>query len=220
MVKKLATNVFARLDKAKQRKVLEAAVREFSENGYNNASMNKLTISAGISKGSIFQYFRNKKGLFDFVISSATKKVKKHLSSIIQQSLDADFFEILEILLRSGFQFIDKHPYLAKIYYQVLLTGDAPAGYNVSTGLNRKAQDFLKKQIIIGIENGDIRPGINPAKTAFILDSVFSRLLSAYYSEFIAPDLDLYKADKANLDNWIDGAISLIKLGLEGKERG
>lgn len=214
MAKKSATSVYDGLDKDKQNKVLDAAVKEFSHKGYNNASMNSLTASAGISKGSIFQYFRNKQGLFDFVVSSATNQVKAYLNSVVKESQDKDFFAAIESLLKSGFEFIDTHPYLARIYYQILLTGDAPSGHKIATELNRKAQGFLEKQIITGIERGDLRSEIDPAKTAFLLDSIFSRLLRAYYSDFIAPDLDIYKADKSTIDNWINETISLLRNGL------
>ena len=55
------TELFGKLAPEKQEKVFEAAVGEFASKGYRNASMNSLVKAAGISKGSIFQYFRTKR---------------------------------------------------------------------------------------------------------------------------------------------------------------
>ena len=102
MMKNKATEVFERLEEGKQKEVLDAAVAEFAAKGYSNASMNHLTKSAGISKGSIFQYFKSKGGLFDFVISSAENKVKQYLKAIIAETpLSLAVSIILRIKLKS-----------------------------------------------------------------------------------------------------------------------
>ena len=54
---------FNNLDKQKQDRIFNAAVREFSEWGYAGASINTMVENLGIAKGSIFQYFGNKEGL-------------------------------------------------------------------------------------------------------------------------------------------------------------
>ena len=40
------------------------ALEEFTENGYRNASTNRITEKAGVSKGLLFHYFGSKKELF------------------------------------------------------------------------------------------------------------------------------------------------------------
>ncbi len=42
-------------------------MEEFTIGGYENASTNKIVEKAGISKGLLFHYFGNKKGLFVYV---------------------------------------------------------------------------------------------------------------------------------------------------------
>ena len=45
----------------KKQKIYQAALEEFVEHGYQNASTNRITQRAGISKGLLFHYFKNKK---------------------------------------------------------------------------------------------------------------------------------------------------------------
>ena len=58
---------FLNLKPEKQEKILEVAIREFADKGFEKASTNEIVKEAGISKGILFHYFQNKKNLFLFV---------------------------------------------------------------------------------------------------------------------------------------------------------
>ncbi|MBI1366042.1 MAG: TetR family transcriptional regulator [Alphaproteobacteria bacterium] len=49
---------------AKRRQILEAAAARFAETGYDATSMEDLASAAGVSKGSLYDYFENKEDLF------------------------------------------------------------------------------------------------------------------------------------------------------------
>ncbi|MCJ7603545.1 MAG: TetR/AcrR family transcriptional regulator, partial [Desulfobulbaceae bacterium] len=60
-----------------QEKIVAAAVSEFARHGYSKASMNTIVRDAGISKGSLYQYFHNKEVLFVYIFERFTRLVKK-----------------------------------------------------------------------------------------------------------------------------------------------
>jgi AcrR family transcriptional regulator len=49
---------------AKREAIAEAAMRHFAEHGYQGARVEDLARELGIAKGSIFQHFGSKAGLF------------------------------------------------------------------------------------------------------------------------------------------------------------
>ncbi|MDE2462778.1 MAG: TetR/AcrR family transcriptional regulator [Alphaproteobacteria bacterium] len=49
---------------AKRLKILEASTRRFAQSGFDATSMDDLALAAGVSKGSLYDYFRNKEDLF------------------------------------------------------------------------------------------------------------------------------------------------------------
>jgi AcrR family transcriptional regulator len=49
---------------AKRLKILEAAAARFAQSGYEATSMDDLAIAAEVSKGSLYDYFKNKEDLF------------------------------------------------------------------------------------------------------------------------------------------------------------
>ena len=58
---------FLNIDSEKQERIINAASKEFAQKGYDNASTNEIVKEAGISKGLLFHYFNNKKGLYLFL---------------------------------------------------------------------------------------------------------------------------------------------------------
>lgn len=60
----LPSSTFLNLAPEKQEKLLSAAVREFTERPYNEASINRIVREAGIPRGSFYMYFRDKEDLF------------------------------------------------------------------------------------------------------------------------------------------------------------
>ena len=52
---------FFSLPKEKQKAILNAGYRVFSQNSYKNSPMSEIAQDAGISKSLLFHYFYNKK---------------------------------------------------------------------------------------------------------------------------------------------------------------
>jgi TetR/AcrR family transcriptional regulator, mexJK operon transcriptional repressor len=50
--------------KAKERRILDAALKVFSADGYSGASMEAIAVTAGVSKPTLYQYFGGKEPLF------------------------------------------------------------------------------------------------------------------------------------------------------------
>lgn len=76
----------------KEEVIYEAALAEFSKNGYDLASTNKIVNSIDISKGTLFNYFGNKRNIYIFVV----KRVLDFLTPIFLEdikNLSPDFFE-------------------------------------------------------------------------------------------------------------------------------
>jgi len=74
---------FLALEQEKQDRILNAAMKEFAQNGYKNTSTNNIVKQAGISKGLLFHYFTNKKELFltlyDYFVDLFLKDMQKKI---------------------------------------------------------------------------------------------------------------------------------------------
>ncbi|WP_353892412.1 TetR/AcrR family transcriptional regulator [Proteinivorax hydrogeniformans] len=86
------TEKFAKLDEEKQQRILDAAMKEFAQQGYEKASTNQMVKDAGIGKGMLFYYFKSKKDLFQYLVEYGVEFIKKEYLSKIDES-EQDFIE-------------------------------------------------------------------------------------------------------------------------------
>ncbi|MBM7553128.1 TetR/AcrR family transcriptional regulator [Thalassobacillus pellis] len=77
---------------------MNAAFREFAENGFEQASTNAIVKEAGIGKGMLFYYFKNKQGLFYYLIDHSLDVVIDEYF----QRIDADEGDFIERLNKAA----------------------------------------------------------------------------------------------------------------------
>jgi len=95
-------------------KIIQAAMDEFSEKGYENSSTNVISETAGISKGLIFKYFSSKKGLYLFLIDWGVKKMLSEMEKSDLPKKGDPFEKIIEIILWKGL-FASQYPRETKL---------------------------------------------------------------------------------------------------------
>lgn len=68
---------FKNLKVEKQNTIINAALKEFSKNGFENASTNEIVKEARISKGSLFNYFNTKKDLYIYLFDYSIEIIEE-----------------------------------------------------------------------------------------------------------------------------------------------
>ena len=64
----MPSDTFLRLNDEKKKKLIDASFKEFSLNNFNDASINRIIKDAGISRGSFYMYFVDKKDLYFYLL--------------------------------------------------------------------------------------------------------------------------------------------------------
>lgn len=85
---------FYRLREEKQESVMRAAVHAFVEHGFTRAKISDIANDAGIAKGSIFQYFEDKRELFIYTAQWGLELFMKKIDSQMNFG-DMDIYEYL-----------------------------------------------------------------------------------------------------------------------------
>src|SRR5690625_3469620 len=74
--------------------ILNAALKEFSLKGFDNASTNVIAKEAGISKGLMFHYINSKKDLFLFLYDYCADRINKEYIDLMNFN-EKDIFKRL-----------------------------------------------------------------------------------------------------------------------------
>lgn len=81
-----------KLDEAKRRALFLAASAEFTEKGFERASLNRIIAEVGMSKSSFYHFFANKTDLFKCVLEQATAPMLNAQAQMDLSALSADAF--------------------------------------------------------------------------------------------------------------------------------
>jgi AcrR family transcriptional regulator len=212
-------DTFNKLDDAKKSKILDAAVDEFSRHGFRQASMNRMVEHIGIAKGSIFQYFGNKQGLFQVIFDYAVELVRQSLRQVKKDTSSADFFERIKKSTMAGVRFIERHPRIYRIYLKMIFQEEFPLRTEFLQQVHLFSAEYLRPVVEAGIAGGELRPDTDIDMAVFMLDALMDRFLQAYCVPFLDAGAHIYQAPEAELEHKADEFIRLLRIGM-GASRG
>jgi AcrR family transcriptional regulator len=208
----LEKGTFANLAEDKQQAIIKAAIFEFASQGYQRASCNNVVKTAGIAKGSLFQYFGSKEGLFLFVFSLFIDKVKAAVKEATAHK--DDFFDLIQAILSAGLQFIDSYPQYFQMYLRVLSEQDIPRREELLAEVRLFSKEYFGPHCQAAQKQGIIRDDIEVEMVIFILDATIDRFLQAYARPYLDSGLDLAGLGSEQLQERVAELLTLLKDGL------
>ena len=139
---------------AKRARIVEVAMRHFARQGYEAARVSDIAEELGIAKGSIFQHFGSKDGLFFEVYKRAVRSFAKYLD-VPAEVREGGFFEVLRHWLARTEHLVHED----WIPYRISLLGN----YGTDLVLKREINRFLLSEDPYG--TALVWSGANCAKT-------------------------------------------------------
>jgi TetR/AcrR family transcriptional regulator len=209
-----ALATFRHLPPDKQERVLDAALAEFAEQGYQAASLNRVVAQAGIAKGSLYQYFPNKEGIFNFIFQHALQVVRRTLTTVKEETREENFFLRLEKSLLAGVRFSREHPRVFNLYLKIQFDKNVPFREDFLAAVRRHATEYFASLVRRAKAKGELRPGVPEAAALFLLDALFDRFLQAVAVPALDVTLDLHQAPDEVIHKHIRELIGLLREGL------
>ena len=202
---------------SKRAKIVEAAMRHFAEQGYHAARVGDIAAALGIAKGSIFQHFGSKDGLFFEVYKKAVCSFPRYLDAP-GEVRDSGFFEVLRYwLVRTEHMLHEDW-----IPYRVSLLGN----YGTDLTLKREINRFLLAEdpygavafVRFGLERGELRRDLDQEMMVSILDWTMERFQGALLTEELDPGLfrrqgDPVEKKEARIAQFLDVLMRAIGAG-------
>jgi TetR/AcrR family transcriptional regulator len=172
----------------KRSKIIDVAMRHFAEQGYHAARVGDMAAELGIAKGSIFQHFGSKDGLFFEVYKKAVRSFSRYLDAPVEVR-EQGFFEVVRYWLERTEHLIRED----WIPYRVSLLGN----YGTDLSLKREINRFLLAEdpygtvafVRYGLERGELRANLDQEMTVSILDWTMERFQDALVTEELDPGL-------------------------------
>jgi len=188
----MPTVTWARVDPARCAAVIEAAEDEFGAHGFSRGSLNVIARRAGVAKGSLFQYFADKRDLYAFITDIASQRVRRYMEDLIRE-LDPSrpFFDFLTDLLDGWVAYYAEHPRERALHAAITLEVDTDARISVRNVSNRHYLEVLRPLVHGAQTRGDLRADSDTDALLSLLLMIFPHLALAPYVRGLDPVLGL-----------------------------
>ncbi len=212
---KCCTELFEKQNIDKQKRIIEAAILEFSEKGFENANTNKIARNANISVGSLFKYFENKTDLFLYIVKLAEAELESQIHSVL--SMGKGFFETVGMILSLIDEYSKTDKALVRLYYEMTSIGQSSLVETVVSTLEKVAGSEYKTIIKKAQDRGEIRADVDPAVVAFILDNIFMSLQFSYAMPYYQLRKRLFVGEDIDDKKIIQETMSILRNALSSE---
>jgi TetR/AcrR family transcriptional regulator len=173
---------------AKREQIVDAAIRHFAEQGYQGAKVEDIAKELGIAKGSVFQHFGSKAGLFFEAYKKAIESLPAWLDAP-KTVRNKGFFATLDYWLQRTEHLVAED----YVPYRVSLIGN----YGTDLALKRDINRFLVSEdpygtlefVEFGIARGEVRDDIDLEMIVSMVDWLSGSIQDALVTEELDPGL-------------------------------
>ncbi|WP_242834220.1 TetR/AcrR family transcriptional regulator [Clostridium pasteurianum] len=147
------------LESEKREIIINAALEEFAQKGYKNASTNEIVKKANISKGLLFHYFSNKKKLFLFLYDYSKDVFLNEFYNKMNYD-ETDIIKRWRQIVTLKIQLVQKHPVL----YDFLIASALDDSMEIKQEVENQAKGVLEdsyKRLFNNIDTSRFKAGMD-----------------------------------------------------------
>jgi AcrR family transcriptional regulator len=210
----MPTSTWERLPAARRDAVVAAAEAEFGARGFSQGSLNVIAREAGVSKGSLFQYFADKGDLCAYLADTVSHRIRAGLEEQIPTFPWAgDFFEALRRLGHVWVRYYATHPLELALTAAANLELDAHSRSAVRTVVNRHYVEVLKPLVEQGRQTGQLAADADVDAFVALLMLVLPHLVIAARNPDLDALLGLGRGSVADGEQAVDRLIEVFRTG-------
>ena len=179
-------------------KIMQSAMENFAKNGFDRTRMEDIATTAGIAKGTLYLYFKNKEDLFYAICEHNLEELRNRLFGL---------FDRKENLILDAERFYDEYQKVTlgsdTIWFEMIaLSTRSPKLRKILAKNQSKVYQVVKEFLKTQIERGFLREDIN-------IDFIASGLI-ALYNGLAVNKLLLQTSNSESQKAWIEIIRAII----------
>ena len=166
--------------KQRQNDIIKAARKLFASKNFNEVSMDEIASEVGLGKSTLYLYFKNKESLYFAVVLRGTRIWADMVKDEVKK--DDTGLEKLKLYGNANRKFSIEYPDEFRLLYSPSLIKKQ---FNMdkmnSSQEFQEVRDLFKEIMQIGIDSiqkgineGEIRPEVNPTEAAILLSVIYN----------------------------------------------
>lgn len=166
---------FFDLNKEKQDRMINAALKVFAAQGYKHASTDDIVKEAAISKGLLFHYFGSKLGVYTFVYDYSVRYINLELRTMVKGT-EKDLFEVMKSVEEARMHAMRGYPWMQQFLNRSMMEDVSEVLLAVEEKRNLLEETY--QQIYEQVDYSLLPAGIDGRKLQTILDYTIKGLMT------------------------------------------
>lgn len=201
------TGIRSRMKAERPGQILEAAFEEFVEKGFAAARVEDIARKVGVTKGTIYVYFKDKEALFEAVMDHATGPQLDTLATV-GVLREGTCRERLEHFIRTFYTVVTRDERSQKIFRLLFLEGgrDRSTADRFHLASLTPFDDIIMRLLEDGVRTGEFRTAGGPDGPDILLGPAIGAMICGMlFGPALQPDMDRYI--KTHLDIFFNGVL-------------
>ena len=184
--------------------LLDAALEEFSQHSFDEASVNRILKEAGISKGVFYYHFKDKEALYLCLVEETSRVKKEFIFKELREDEfnEADIFDRFRLLAQAGIRFAAQYPKYTRLAAMITKEKNVTIRKHLNMYFSQSGQ--IDEMVVCAIQRGELSDTYPKEFISTVIGFLF-----AHYDEIFPRDRNAFE----NLDRF----ISMMKNGLGKK---
>lgn len=157
----------------KRTQIVNVARDLFKTYGYKKVSMDEIALEAGVTKRTIYSYFKDKDALFGYFIEEEREQMKQIIERIEKKNLS--FFDTVHETLYTLLKYHNRSPLFKTLHKEARLLSMSPAQSYLKE-MEKETEAYIKRKLTEAMENQQIKT-CNIDLCAFIILKVYMAIL-------------------------------------------
>jgi AcrR family transcriptional regulator len=208
---------FFNLPEEKRQTIIDVAIEEFAENGFEAASINRIVANSGISKGSFYQYFADKLDLFMHLVDILAQEKTAYFQDKHPPGNNLDTFQFYRWLVKTGMGFNAANPRLVQAVSRVLLNEGLYYSKEFAVYREQSTQ-MLTAMLRQAIERGEVDPSIDVELAIMIIETWNNAITAYFLKEGLQQENIIAWARSPQTQERIDKMLYVMEYGLRKTE--
>ena len=171
-----------------RQRLVKAAIDEFAREGFEGASINRITQAAGVAAGTIYNYFPGKNELMLAILSEIGAAHCSYIADQIRK--ESDYILRLKRLLAVAFDYVKANPNQARVLFASMQGVNKQFKTQLSQIYEPMMRLICDEILIPGMQRGVFQPA-DPVSTAIMIMTFYLGVGSTADENGVTPlDLD------------------------------
>lgn len=165
--------VSERVKEESRQALVEAAARAFAEQGFDRAGIDRVSVDAGLAKGTVYNYFPSKRAIYEAVLLEACQLAADSADAVPD---DVSTDERLRAFVAGNMVWTQAHPELSTLFARAL-TGSDQRDRDLILDAALPCVEKVSAILSSGAERGELDPPAPPRALAITFMVLANTLL-------------------------------------------